>query len=182
MPALARHFVPGRVLELGAGVGQLTQMLIGLGHKVVASDFAMYFVEYMRKQGLEAHQVDATNIAAAGLGPFENIFCQSITPFITTDYEVVKRAYASCLDALAPGGRLVLIHAMEARPNVARVMADHLRMCREAGFQDVKAFRNQLLPSIGYEGPLSLLARPAEAMLGPSLGSRFIIVGSRAAR
>lgn len=179
IPALARHFIAGRVLELGAGVGQLSQLLIGLGHKVVPSDYAGIFVDHMRKDGLNAHLVDATDIRAAGLGQFENIFCQSISPFITTDYAIVKQAYASVLDALTPGGRLVQIHAMEAWPHVGRVMADHLQLCRDAGFTRVSAFRNQLLPSAAYAVPFSLLARPAEALFGPSLGSRFVIVASR---
>jgi SAM-dependent methyltransferase len=178
IPALARHFVAGRVLELGAGVGQLSKLLIGLGHKVVPSDYAGFFIDYMRKDGLEAHRVDATDIRAAGLGQFENIFCQGIPPFITSDYAIVKRTYASVLDALTPAGRLVQIHP-EAWAHVGRVMADHLRLCREAGFTQVKAFRNQLLPSTGYVAPFSLLARPAEALFGPSLGSRFVIVASR---
>jgi SAM-dependent methyltransferase len=180
IPDLARHFVPGRVLELGSGAGQLSEMLITLGWKVVASDYASFFVDYMRGKGLEAHRVDATDIDAAGLGRFENIFCQSITPFITHDFAVVQSAYASAFKSLVSGGRLVLIHGMEPRKDVPKAMRDHRRICNEAGFTDVRVFRNQMLPSKLYRAPMTPVAGIIERLLSKTLGQRFVVVASRA--
>ena len=85
LPRLARNFVPGRVLELGAGAGQTSLILRDLGWEVVATDYAPFFVAHLQSVGLCAHRVDATDISESGLGTFPNIFCQSITPLITSD-------------------------------------------------------------------------------------------------
>ena len=180
IPDLARHFVSGRVLELGSGVGQLTEMLIKLGWQVVASDYADFFIDHMRGRGLDAHKVDATDIDASGLGRFENIFCQSITPFITHDFAVVRKAYESTYKTLAPGGRLVLIHGMEPRKDVPQAMRDHQRICAAAGFTEIQVFRNQMLPSKMYESPLTGIASLIERTFGKTLGQRFVLVASRA--
>ncbi len=177
---LSNHLVPGKVLELGAGVGQITELLINMGRTVVSSDYAEFFVTHMLRQGLNAHQVDATQIGQAGLGSFPNIICQSITPFVTTDYSVVERSYRSVYETLEANGRLVLIHAMNKHyAQLPGCMADHKKLCEAAGFTNVQVFRNQLLPSAAYRAPLNLLARPLEKLFARSFGMRFVVVASK---
>ena len=178
IPRIAGLLQPGPVLELGSAVGHLARLLRGLGHEVLASDYAPFFVEYMKQQGLPAVQIDATNIAAAGLQPYPNIFAQSISPFITTDLNIVASAYRSVLEALTPGGHFVLIHAMAPRRDLAQTMRDHQRLAREAGFEIFEFRRDQLLPTTVY-ARLPALAAPLDAALGPSLGSRFVLAGRR---
>ncbi len=178
IPLLAQHFVPGRLLELGAGAGQLSVMLRDLGWDTVSSDFQSFFVEHQRSLGLEAHVVDATDIERAGLGRFDNLFSHSITPFITHDYDVVARTYRSTRQALAPGGVMVMVHAMEKWGDVAAEMRRHEAIAREAGYARVQVFRNQLLPSVAYRPPFTAVARAAEQLLGRHLGSRFVLVAS----
>lgn len=178
--ALAKHLIAGKVLELGAGVGQISALLIEFGHTVVCSDYAEFFVDHMKSIGLDAHRIDATDIKSAGLGQFPNIVCQSITPFITTDYSVVERAYQSAYETLLPGGRLVLIHAMvKDYKKLPRVMGEHDAVCRKVGFKDVQVFRNQLLPAAAYRAPISLAAKPLEYALGKRWGIRFVVVASK---
>lgn len=180
MPDLIRQFLPGSVLELGAGVGQLSKMLSAAGFQVVASDYAQFFVDHMRANGLQAHRVDATDIGAAGLGEFDNVFCQSITPFITTDYDVVKAAYRSAFSSLRPGGRLIMIHAMvQRRALIESEMTRHAGMAEEAGFVVSSVTRQQLLPSRAYRPPFTAVARSLERRFAPKLGNRFVLVASR---
>lgn len=178
IPMVAGQFRSGRVLELGSGTGHIAVILRTLGWDVVASDYAPFFVEHLKARGLVAHRVDATDIEAANLGTFRNIFCQSITPFITTDYAVVQRAYRSAFSSLEVGGRLVLIHAMAKRSELADEMETHRAFCRAAGFRQVRVQRNQLLPSAAYRVAPGLSAM-LEARWAPMLGSRFVLTASR---
>jgi SAM-dependent methyltransferase len=179
LPMVARSFAPGRVLELGAGAGQASVILRDLGWEVVASDYAPFFVDHLQSLGLPAHRVDATDIAASQLGRFANVFCQSATPLITSDMEVVARSYRSIHETLQPGGRLVEIHAQAARHELRSTMRLHAEQALGAGFQDVRVVRNQLVPSWAYRAPLRPIAVLAERALGRHLGSRFVLTAQR---
>ncbi len=177
---LSNFLVSGKILELGAGVGQISELFVKMGREVVCSDYAEFFVTHMRSRGLSAHQIDATQIDRAGLGLFPNVICQSITPFVTTDYSVVARSYQSVFETLEPGGRLVLIHAMNKHyAQLPGSMADHKTLCEKAGFSDVQVFRNQLLPSAAYRAPFGPLAKSLEQMFAKSFGMRFVLVASK---
>jgi SAM-dependent methyltransferase len=177
--AIVEQFVPGRVLELGGGSGDLAVLLRSLGVDIVTSDYHEFFVAHQRSLGLEAYRIDATNISAAGLGPFANIFAQSITPFITEDFHVVLAAYRSAFDALQPGGRLVLIHAMDRWRDVPQVMARHASVANRAGFSIVRSFRQQVLPSSLYAGVARWPALVLERLFGGVLGARFVLVAQK---
>jgi SAM-dependent methyltransferase len=175
LPEIADLLGPGRVLELGAGAGQLTQLLRERGFDVVASDYAPFFVEHLASLGFEARRVDAANIAGSGGERFPNIFAQSITPLITSDRSVIATTYRSLRAALLPGGRIVHIHAQATRRELAATMRVHASAASEAGLRDVRVMRNQLLPSRAYTPPLTALARIAERRLGHRLGCRFVL-------
>ncbi|MDX6562273.1 MAG: hypothetical protein QOD65_2087, partial [Gaiellales bacterium] len=117
--------------------------------------------------------------SASGVGTFPNIFCQSITPLITSDVGVIARTYRSLYEALEPGGRLVEIHAQAARHELRATMLVHAEEARLAGLADVRVVRNQLLPSLAYRLPLRPVAAFAELLLGRLFGNRFILTAQR---
>ena len=115
-----------------------------------------------------------------GWNRFANVFCQSITPLITSDLDVIDRTYRSIHEALEPGGCLVEIHAQAARHELRSTMRLHAEQARCAGFRDVRVVRNQLLPSRAYRGPLRPVAVLAERAVGRHFGSRFVLTARRA--
>ncbi len=179
LPRIAELLGPGRVLELGAGAGQLSIFLRDRGFDIVASDYAPFFVEHLASLGLDARRVDATDIAAADIGAFANIFAQSITPLITSNPDVIATTYRSIRAALEPGGRFVHIHAQAGRGELSATMRAHAALASKAGLRDVRVTRNQFLPSRAYEQPLTPLAAVAERLLGAHLGSRFVLSATR---
>ncbi len=179
VPRMAREFVPGRVLELGGGVGQIALLLRTLGHDVTGSDYHAFFVAHQRGRGIDAHVVDATDIAAAGVGRFANVFAHSITPFITHDAAVLEATYRSAFEALLPGGRLVMLHAMEPWRAVGAARRSHERLARAAGFEAVSTRRDQLLPTRCYAPPWRAWAVLLERLFASAWGSRFLLVATR---
>lgn len=179
VPRLAKLLTPGRTLELGAGSGQIALLLQQCGLEVIASDYVPEFVRYMRAQGLQAFELDALDIAAAGLGSFANIYSQSISPFITSDSAVLEAAYRSSYDVLQPNGRFLMIHAMAPYREVRRTMEVHRDMATRAGFREVEVFRNQALPSFAYRPPLATGAALLESLLGRRIGVRFVLTATR---
>ena len=110
-PWLAQYLRPGSVLDLGAACGQTSQYLQEIGFKVVASDIKPFFVEYMKKRGLDAQHIDATNIQKSiGDRTFDNVFAQGLSSqMFKLDRSVSTRTYESVASALKPKGRFVSI-------------------------------------------------------------------------
>lgn len=96
---------PGRVLELGAGTGKLTQSLVALGHDVVATDPSDKMIAELRRTVPEAH---------ASLGNAESV----ALPRASVDAVVagqafhwfdLERALPEIARVLRPGGVLALV-------------------------------------------------------------------------
>jgi SAM-dependent methyltransferase len=176
--ALMPYFRPGAILEIGAGCGQLSELLSAKGLDVTASDIQPFLVEYMSSRGLDARILDATNLAPALDRQYDNILAQSISVLITPDLATVKRAYESVHAALPPRGLFVFILPSWWRAPWSSV-ADHLRIADGAGFECVHRFRHQILPSSLYgQVPVTLL-RAIDGSIGRILGVRTVFIFKR---
>ena len=107
--AIAPH-VGQRVLEIGAGIGNLTNWLLPR-ERYMASDVNDHYLHYLRnsavgKPYLEVRRLDLED--AAGFAPlagqFDTVVCLNVLEHVRDP----EAALANMRSALAPGGRLVL--------------------------------------------------------------------------
>jgi 2-polyprenyl-3-methyl-5-hydroxy-6-metoxy-1,4-benzoquinol methylase len=124
-----------RVLDLGAGIGTFTSMLVGGGRQVVAlePDPALRPTLERRFAGSESVQVlphTVESLAGAGLDePFDSVVCFNVLEHIDDDLEALRTARR----LLRPGGALLLL--VPAHPvlygAVDRAVAHRRRYRRE---------------------------------------------------
>jgi SAM-dependent methyltransferase len=154
---LAGFLKPGSVLELGSAIGQVSEFLNRRGFRAVGSDFFGFFVEDMKRRGLEAYEIDATNIQASPVGDrqFDNVIAQSLSPQLRINLEMTDAVYRSVEKALVPGGRFIFTAALYPFwPDKAKIyytFEKHLEnIARHPGFRVVAAFRYQWMPTWMY--------------------------------
>ena len=173
--ALMPSFRPGPILEIGAGCGQLSELLSAKGLDVTASDIQPFLVEYMSSRGLRAMVLDATDLAPALDRPYGTILAQAISVLITPDLATVRRTYQSVHAALPPGGRFVFILPSLWGEPWSRA-ADHLRIADETGFDLVRRFRHQIMPSSIYGHLPVAVLRAIDGSIGRLLGVRWVFI------
>ena len=107
-----RPFVRRRVLELGAGIGNLTRALVVGRERYAATDInaehlARLKSRFVHRLNLEAHFCDLTR--AADFEPFRNdmdtVICLNVLEHIEND----RAGLANIFSALAPGGRAIVL-------------------------------------------------------------------------
>jgi SAM-dependent methyltransferase len=175
---LADCFRPGPILEIGAGCGQLTDLLRQRHLDVTASDVQPFFVDYMVAQGLPALVVDALDLSAGIEKPYDNIFSQSISTLINPDPETIRRTYESVRAALNPGGRFVFILPSRWGEHWSTA-SDHEQIAEAAGLLLLRRFRSQALPSPFYARLPIFLLRTVEGSIGRVVGIRWVLVFAR---
>ncbi|MGH2474914.1 MAG: FAD-dependent oxidoreductase [Candidatus Limnocylindrales bacterium] len=103
--------VPGRVLDVGAGEGGDALWLAEQGWHVTASDISKRALDRLtaeasrRRQPIECHHVDANALDAFEGRAFELVSAQYASIPRTPD----RRAVRNLLDAVAPGGKLLVV-------------------------------------------------------------------------
>jgi SAM-dependent methyltransferase len=175
---LAGCFRPGSILEIGAGCGQLSELLTEQQLDVVASDIQPFFVDYMVSRGLRATVLDALNLLAGIDAPYDNIFSNGISTLINPDRETIRRTYDSVRDALNPAGRFVFILPSGWGEHWSKA-SDHQQIAESSGFVMVRRFRNQALPSPLYGRLPVPVLRAIERTVGRILGVTWVLVFSR---
>lgn len=178
-PLIARHFRPGRILEIGAGVGQLTKMANLMGFDCLASDLEDNFVTCMKRQGIPALKLDALALADCASAPFSTVFAQGLSTLVTKDLAIVEATYRSICQVLDEQGLFVFIFpSVGSRSARWSTLDDHRKIYRRSGFRELLVFRQQLFPSIVYRKLFTL--RPIlsllEQTIGRYLGIRYVII------
>ncbi len=105
-----RPWVGDRVLEVGAGIGNITSWLVPR-QLYAAADLNHNYLHYLRnfaagKPYLEVSWIDATDAAsfAAHRGRYDTVICLNVLEHL----EAPERAVENLASALEPGGRLVV--------------------------------------------------------------------------
>jgi len=105
---------PGRVtrlLDVGAGCGDVTHTLLPLAEHVVTTELSRQMAERLRRSGLECHELDLAERDLPG-APFELITCLNVLDRTARPRLLLRRMHAR----LAPGGRLLIALALPYNP------------------------------------------------------------------
>jgi glycosyltransferase involved in cell wall biosynthesis len=107
-----RPWLGARVLELGAGIGNMTQQLAGGRKHYVASDIdnehlARLRVRFRGRPKLEIRKCDLVNTAdfADLQGRFDTVVCLNVVEHVEDDLAALRNIRS----ALAPGGRAIVL-------------------------------------------------------------------------
>jgi SAM-dependent methyltransferase len=176
MRNIQKYFSPGNVLEIGAGVGQLSLILKARGFDVTSSDIEDFFVAHMRSKGLKAVKLDATNIMKGTNLLFDNIIAQGVSPFVSKDLSVVRSSYESVYESLNACGRFIFFAPITKETDRFSNITEHQEIISETNFKVIKVFRNQVLPSRWYRYVPSFLVDVLESSFGKKYGIRSVII------
>jgi SAM-dependent methyltransferase len=107
-----RPYVRDRVLEIGAGIGNLTRALVAGRSRYAATDInpehlARLKSRFVHRPNLEAHFCDLTR--AGDFEPFrsdmDTVICLNVLEHVEND----RAGLANIFSALAPGGRAIVL-------------------------------------------------------------------------
>ena len=118
MADTVRPFIGKRVLELGAGIGNMTQQLAGGRKHYVASDIdeehlARQRVRFRGRPNLEIRKCDlcCPEDFAELRGKFDTVVCLNVVEHVEDDLTALRNIYS----ALAPGGRAIILVPQDQR-------------------------------------------------------------------
>jgi glycosyltransferase involved in cell wall biosynthesis len=107
-----RPYLGGTVLELGAGIGNITGNLMGRRLQYVAAEKDPLYLHalrnrFLRTPNVEVHQLDPAcphDYERSG-GPFDTVLCVNVLEYLEDPAVVIRSASA----VLKPGGSLVVL-------------------------------------------------------------------------
>jgi SAM-dependent methyltransferase len=165
----ARPYVGERVLELGAGIGTIAELL-AKGSEVVALEPDQELVAELRRRAASTPSLtvvdeDAETYLGRASEAFDSVVCMNVLEHIEAEAETLR----GCRSALVPGGHLLLLvpaHASlfgavdEMGGHVRRYDAPHLRRAlTEAGFDVVDLRHVNPVGALGWLVVSRLLRR-----------------------
>lgn len=121
----------GRMLEVGSGIGNLSQCFVDEGHDLVLSDLRTPYVRRLQ-QSFPGHDVVSIDLVHARfadvyahqLATFDTVFALNVVEHIADDV----RALENCRRLVKPGGNVViLVPAYEWLHNELDVQLGHYR-------------------------------------------------------
>jgi SAM-dependent methyltransferase len=184
------RFLGRRILEVGAGIGNFTELLLNR-ELVVASDIHPDCVAYLRRRfaghpGVVALQMDAADPALAQLTRYDldTIVCINVLEHVADDVAALRHMS----EALRTGGRLVLlVPAFQFLfGTVDRSLQHHRRYTRrtllpkvqQAGFRVERSFYMNLVGMAGWLVNNRVMKRVVESPGQIRFFDRFVAPGA----
>lgn len=182
-----RPYCHGRLLEVGSGIGNLSQCFLDDGADLVMSDLRPGYVRRLeaRFPGREVCSLDLVNPrfttdAAGHLGRYDTVFALNVVEHIADDVLALE----NCRRLVRPGGTvLVLVPAYEALHNRLDVELGHFRRYTRgtlseafgrAGLSVSRAFHFNAVATVGWAVTGGLLARPRIPTVEATLFDRLV--------
>lgn len=106
--------VGGRLLDVGAGTGEVTEELAPLFDEVVTTEISRGMARRLALRGISCLRVDLAEGEPPGLGRFEVVALLNVLDRAPRPATLLDRAVAH----LAPAGRLLLASPLPMRPHV----------------------------------------------------------------
>jgi SAM-dependent methyltransferase len=131
---LGQQAIP-RLLDVGAGSGDVTRTLLPLAQQVVTTELSRHMAERLRRAGLECHEVDLAESNLPG-ARFDLITCLNVLDRTSRPRQLLRQMR----EHLAPAGRLVIALALPYKPfffvgNRTPEPLERLA-CREASWEE----------------------------------------------
>jgi SAM-dependent methyltransferase len=176
LPILERQLIPGRVLEVGAGCGQLSLLLTKRGWDVTSTDYFPHFVTYLQSIGLRARQANALELSPDIDGVFDNVIAQGVSTLVEPRKDWIELTYRSMRNVVKDGGRFVFIFPNAYGQGPWSRLQDQLVASHQEGWRIVRRFRHQVFPSKAYGFLPAPMVDFAESTVGKILGLRWVLV------
>ena len=175
-------FLKGKILEIGCGVGNLTNFLNKCG-ELVSIDISENFIKHA--------QIDFKNVAfhcinvcdgniTAKLPKFDTVVCINVLEHIEDDKKAIRNMY----DLLVPGGRLcIFVPAMNSLYGAMDKDLDHYRRYNKKelynlvtvpGFKVIKLNYSNLIGIFGWYVNAVLLKRSKFSILQPLIFDKIV--------
>jgi SAM-dependent methyltransferase len=100
-----------RLLDVGAGSGNVTRLLLPLAEHVVTTELSAPMARQLRRAGIECHELDLAEQELPG-ARFELISCLNVLDRTARPRQLLQRL----TPLLEPGGRLLIALALPYRP------------------------------------------------------------------
>lgn len=113
---ISQYLRPGKTLEIGSGIGNISQHFLNDERPIVLSDIRDQYLNFLRKHLSDQHSLEGirhldlvhpqfANEYADLLNQFDNVFALNVVEHIKDDALAIKNA----TQLLKPGGHLVIL-------------------------------------------------------------------------
>ncbi|MEL6672628.1 MAG: methyltransferase domain-containing protein [Bacteroidota bacterium] len=113
---VAEHIIPGKILEVGSGIGNISQFFLDEGYEICLSDIRENYCGYLeekfsgQKNLLDIVKLDLVHPEfereyADQLGQYDNVYALNVIEHIEDDVLAMK----NCRKLLRPGGRIIIL-------------------------------------------------------------------------
>lgn len=148
---VAANLIPGNVLEVGSGIGNISKVFLDAGYQLTVSDIRENYCGYLEENlshypnlkdivKLDLVHPEFEKVYATYLGQFDNLYALNVVEHIEDDV----LALDNCRKLVRPGGRIViLVPAYQALYNTFDENLFHFRRYTRTTLSRV-FFKNKL--------------------------------------